>query len=50
LSPGIDYPVEKNCSGRRNSSQLFACNDISTIGTIGAFREPGFRVPNACIS
>jgi DNA-binding LacI/PurR family transcriptional regulator len=51
LSPGIDYPVEKNCSGQRKPfTALFACDDISAIGSIGAFREPGFRMPNASIS
>jgi hypothetical protein len=54
LSPGIDYPVEKNCSGRRKpGTALLACNDISAISSIGsirAYHEPSFRMPNASIS
>jgi LacI family transcriptional regulator len=45
-TPGIGYPAGKELLARRTPfSALFAYNDISAIGSIWAFREAGFRVP-----
>jgi LacI family transcriptional regulator len=45
-TPGIGYPVGKKLLERRRPfTALFAYNDISAIGSIWAFREAGFRVP-----
>ena len=45
-TPGIGYPAGKELLGRHRSfTALFAYNDISAIGSIWAFREAGFRVP-----
>ncbi|HEY6128672.1 MAG TPA: LacI family DNA-binding transcriptional regulator [Candidatus Acidoferrum sp.] len=45
-SPTLGYPVGKELLARRKPfSALFAYNDISAIGSIWAFREAGFRVP-----
>ncbi len=45
-TPGIGYPAGKELLSRnRPFTALFAYNDISAIGSIWAFREAGFRVP-----
>jgi DNA-binding LacI/PurR family transcriptional regulator len=45
-SPSIGYPVGKELLARGEPfTALFAYNDISAIGSIWAFREAGFRVP-----
>jgi DNA-binding LacI/PurR family transcriptional regulator len=45
-SPTIGYPVGKELLARGEPfTALFAYNDISAIGSIWAFREAGFRVP-----
>ncbi len=45
-SPTIGYPVGKELLERgKPFTALFAYNDISAIGSIWAFREAGFRVP-----
>jgi LacI family transcriptional regulator len=45
-TPSIGYPVGKKLLERRRPfTALFAYNDISAIGSIWAFREAGFRVP-----
>jgi len=45
-SPNIGYPVGKELLARgKRFTALFAYNDISAIGSIWAFREAGFRVP-----
>jgi DNA-binding LacI/PurR family transcriptional regulator len=45
-TPGIGYPAGKELLARRRPfTALFAYNDISAIGSIWAFREAGFRVP-----
>jgi DNA-binding LacI/PurR family transcriptional regulator len=45
-TPGIGYPAGKQLLARRIPfTALFAYNDISAIGSIWAFREAGFRVP-----
>jgi LacI family transcriptional regulator len=45
-TPGIGYPAGKELLSRRKPfTALFAYNDISAIGSIWAFREAGFRVP-----
>ena len=45
-TPGIGYPVAKQLLARRIPfTALFAYNDISAIGSIWAFREAGFHVP-----
>ena len=45
-TPGIGYPAGKELLARRIPfTALFAYNDISAIGSIWAFREAGFRVP-----
>ena len=45
-SPSVGYPVGKELLARREPfTALFAYNDISAIGSIWAFREAGFRVP-----
>jgi DNA-binding LacI/PurR family transcriptional regulator len=45
-TPGIGYPAGKQLLERRKPfTALFAYNDISAIGSIWAFREVGFRVP-----
>ncbi|HEX4543575.1 MAG TPA: LacI family DNA-binding transcriptional regulator [Candidatus Acidoferrum sp.] len=45
-SPSIGYPVGKELLARRIPfTALFAYNDISAIGSIWAFRDAGFRVP-----
>ena len=47
-TPGIGYPAAKQLLARRIPfTALFAYNDISAIGSIWAFREAGFRVPEA---
>jgi len=46
-SPTIGYPVGKELLARGEPfTALFAYNDISAIGSIWAFREAGFRVPD----
>jgi len=45
-SPNIGYPFGKELLARgKRFTALFAYNDISAIGSIWAFREAGFRVP-----
>jgi DNA-binding LacI/PurR family transcriptional regulator len=45
-SPTIGYPFGKELLARGELfTALFAYNDISAIGSIWAFREAGFRVP-----
>ena len=45
-SPNVGYPVGKELLARgRPFTALFGYNDISAIGSIWAFREAGFRVP-----
>jgi DNA-binding LacI/PurR family transcriptional regulator len=45
-SPSLGYPVGKELLARGQPfTALFAYNDISAIGSIWAFREAGFRVP-----
>jgi DNA-binding LacI/PurR family transcriptional regulator len=45
-TPGIGYPACKQLLARRKPfTALFAYNDISAIGSIWAFHEAGFRVP-----
>jgi DNA-binding LacI/PurR family transcriptional regulator len=45
-TPGVGYPAGKQLLERRKPfTALFAYNDISAIGSIWAFREAGFRVP-----
>jgi len=45
-TPRIGYPAGKELLARRIPfTALFAYNDISAIGSIWAFREAGFRVP-----
>lgn len=45
-TPKLGYPVGKELLARRTPfTALFAYNDISAIGSIWAFREAGFRVP-----
>jgi DNA-binding LacI/PurR family transcriptional regulator len=44
-SPTIGYPFGKELLARGSFTALFAYNDISAIGSIWAFREAGFRVP-----
>jgi len=45
-TPGIGYPAGKELLSRNGPfTALFAYNDISAIGSIWAFREAGFRVP-----
>jgi LacI family transcriptional regulator len=45
-SPNVGYPVGKELLARgERFTALFAYNDISAIGSIWAFREAGFRVP-----
>jgi DNA-binding LacI/PurR family transcriptional regulator len=45
-TPAIGYPFAKQLLARKQSfTALFAYNDISAIGSIGAFRDAGLRVP-----
>jgi LacI family transcriptional regulator len=44
-SPTLGYPFGKELLARGLFTALFAYNDISAIGSIWAFREAGFRVP-----
>jgi DNA-binding LacI/PurR family transcriptional regulator len=45
-SPSIGYPAGKELLARGQPfTALFAYNDISAIGSIGALREAGFHVP-----
>jgi LacI family transcriptional regulator len=46
-TPNLGYPFAKQLLERKQPfTALFAYNDISAIGAIGAFQELGLRVPD----
>lgn len=46
-TPHLGYPFAKQLLARKQPfTALFAYNDISAIGSIAAFQEAGFRVPD----
>ena len=45
-TPDLGYPFGKELLARKHPfTALFAYNDLSAIGAIGAFRETGLRIP-----